>query len=179
MDFEEKTIHETSLYQGKIIDVKKLSVRLPNGKVTDREIVCHPGAVAVLAEPEPGKLILVEQFRKPVEGTLLEVPAGKLEPGEDPRDAAIRELREETGYNAQSVELVFSFYTSPGFANEKIDLYYARGLQKGQASPDEDEFVRTILYQKSELEDLLKNGQITDAKTLIGVLWWSARSDNR
>jgi ADP-ribose pyrophosphatase len=178
MDYEEKTIRESLLYQGKIIHLKKLSVRLPNGKEAEREVVCHPGAVAVLAEPEPGKLVLVEQFRKPVEQTLFEIPAGKLEPGENPQSAAIRELREETGYEASSVQLVYKFFTSPGFADEKIELYYASGLVKGQASPDEDEFVNTVIYQKSELQNLLRTGQIKDAKTIVGLLWWFLRSDN-
>jgi len=177
MDSGENTLFESIVYDGKIIRVKKLKVRLPNGKQADREVVYHPGAVAVLAEPRPGTITLVRQYRKPIEGFLLELPAGKLEANEEPLACARRELREETGYLAVDLEEVCTFYTSPGFANETIHLFYAFSLTEGETSPDEDELVDVCLYSKSEVVSMLKNGEIRDAKTLIGLMWWCQRGD--
>lgn len=178
MDMKEDTIEESLIYDGKIIRVERLTVRLQNGNIAYREVVRHQGAVAILAEPKPGEIVLVSQFRKPIEDELLELPAGKLEPGEEPIDCAIRELIEETGYRANKIELVHSFFTSPGFADEKIQLYYATDLTLGERSPDEDEFVDVELYQKAEILNMLNHAEIQDAKTLIGLLWWCQRSDN-
>ena len=137
----------------------------------------HPGAVAVLAEPSPNHIILVNQFRKAPDCTLWEVPAGKLEPNEQPEESARRELREETGFVAGNISLVHDFYTSPGFANEKIYVYYANELVRGEAEPDEDEFVEMKIFSRDEIERMLKNHEIHDAKTLVGLLWWSSRGE--
>jgi ADP-ribose pyrophosphatase len=117
---EEKTIHTEKIFSGKIVTLEVQEVELPNGKTSKREIIKHPGAVAVLAVTNENKLVMVEQYRKPLERAIVEIPAGKLEKGEEPAVCARRELEEETGYECESLELLVSFYTSPGFADEFI-----------------------------------------------------------
>ncbi len=128
--FEEKTIHTEKLFEGKVVRLQIDDVELPNGKTSKREIIKHPGAVAVLALTPENKIVLVEQYRKPMERALVEIPAGKLEPGEKPEVTAVRELEEETGYECNRLDHIISFYTSPGFADELIHLYLATGLRK-------------------------------------------------
>ncbi|MEC1961090.1 ADP-ribose pyrophosphatase, partial [Bacillus subtilis] len=115
---EEKTIAKEQIFSGKVIDLYVEDVELPNGKASKREIVKHPGAVAVLAVTDEGKIIMVKQFRKPLERTIVEIPAGKLEKGEEPEYTALREPEEETGYTAKKLTKITAFYTSPGFADE-------------------------------------------------------------
>lgn len=172
MTQEERTLHEEELYAGRMIQLKKVTVQLPNGKQSTREVVVHPGAVAVLAEPQPGTVILVRQYRKACETSLWEIPAGKLEPGENPDAAAIRELSEETGYQASRVEKIHRFYTSPGFANEVLHVYYATDLVAGDVHLDEDEFVEMERFTKEEVTQMMQRGEINDAKTLVALLWW-------
>lgn len=167
MNFEEKTIEKESIYQGRIIDVEKHLVSLPNGETALREVVKHNGAVAVCAVTPEGKVILVKQFRKPLEHTLVEIPAGKLEPGEDRVSAAMRELEEETGYRARSLQHIGDVYGTPGFSNELISIYFTDDIEKGEMNLDEDEFVEPILYSLSDVENAVKNREINDAKTLI------------
>ncbi len=177
MDLTEQTVDELSVFKGKIVHLKQLTVRLQNGQIAKREVILHPGAVAILAEPTPNHIVLVSQYRKAPECTLLEIPAGKLEENEDPVDAARRELREETGYIASELTLVHEFYTSPGFANEKIYLYYATNLLQGAISLDENEFVEMKSYLRAEILEMLTNQQIHDAKTLIALLWWCKKGE--
>jgi ADP-ribose pyrophosphatase len=132
----------------------------------------HPGAVAILAQVEPDSIWCVEQFRAPIGKTLLEIPAGKLEVGETPEACAHRELGEETGFMAKQLVHLFEFYTSPGFSNEKIHLFYATDLIPGTMHLDEDEFVFGRAYPRDEIKQLLEAGQIHDAKTLIAIQWW-------
>ena len=131
-DLEEKTIRRRTIFDGKLIRVQLDEVELPDGRTSTREIVHHPGAVGVLAFTDEGKLVFVRQYRNPLGKTILEIPAGKLEPGEDPKACAFRELEEETGYRAEEMRPIVSLYTSPGFADEILHLYEARGLQKGE-----------------------------------------------
>lgn len=168
-DLYEKTLASKTIYEGKIITVKVDDVLLPNGKQGKREIVHHQGAVAVLALTEENKMVAVRQFRKPLEATIVEIPAGKLERGEEPLECAKRELWEETGYTAQSFTLISSFYTSPGFADELIHLYLATGLQEGEQKPDEDEFVEVMLLSLQEAQELHRQGMIKDAKTVLAM----------
>jgi ADP-ribose pyrophosphatase len=169
--FEEQTMETKPIFQGKVISLQVDTVRLPNGEQATRELVKHPGAVAVLALVDD-KLLVVEQFRKPLERSLVEIPAGKLEPGEPLEEAALRELAEETGYTAKSVRLLQSVAVSPGFADEIVHLYVAEGLTKGEAHPDEDEFlhVEAITLQQAQL--YIAEGRIADAKTLLAVYAW-------
>jgi ADP-ribose pyrophosphatase len=169
---EEKTISSQTIFEGKLVRLLVDQVRLPNGKTAKREIVKHPGAVAVLAITAEDKLVLVRQFRKPLEKTILEIPAGKLEPEEDPVDCAARELEEETGYKAEKLEHIVSFYTSPGFADEYLHLYEATGLKEGEVHPDQDEFVERVELTLDECFDRIKTGEISDAKTVMAVYYW-------
>lgn len=169
MDLTEKTLNKQTIYKGKIIEVDVDEVQLPNGKTSKREIVNHTGAVAVCALTKENKVVFVKQYRKPIEQVLLEIPAGKLEKGEEPKSAALRELEEETGYKANSLELIADIYTSPGFANEKIVIYFTDDLVKGEVHLDPDEFVEQVELSLDEINDLVQNHKIEDAKTLIAL----------
>ena len=171
----EKTISSQTIYEGKVVKLKVDEVLLPNGKTAKREIVNHQGAVAVMALTDEGKLIAVRQFRKPLEREIVELPAGKLEPGEEPLACAIRELKEETGYEAESFTHLSSFYTSPGFADELLHLYLATGLRKGEAQLDEDEFVDVVELTLEEAQELHRLGEIRDAKTVVALYAWESR----
>jgi ADP-ribose pyrophosphatase len=169
MLFEEKTMKSDKVYEGKIVNLRIDTVELPDKKYSKREIVEHPGAVGLIPITEDNCVVLVKQFRKPVEKFLLEIPAGKLELNEEPRETAIRELKEETGFEAGKIEYLLEFYTSPGFSNEKIHLFLATDLIEGEATPDSGEFVEKV---KISIEDLLKmvdRGEIVDSKTIIGI----------
>lgn len=170
MILEEKTMSSEKIYNGKMINLRVDTVELPGHKYQKREIVEHPGAVAVVAVTENKEIIIIKQFRKPIEEVLWEVPAGKLELGEDPKDCAVRELKEETGYEADKIEFLNSFYTSPGFSNEKIYLYLATGIKEGDPNPDEDEYVEVFKISIDEALCMIKDGSIKDSKTITGIL---------
>jgi ADP-ribose pyrophosphatase len=169
--FEEVTISTKPIFQGRIISLQVDEVRLPNGETASREIVKHPGAVAVIALIDD-KLLVVEQYRKPFDKSLIEIPAGKLDAGEEPLEAAKRELEEETGYKAGSIRLLSSFYTSPGFADEKIYLYLAENLLQGEVHLDEDEFLDCSAITMEEAEQYIAEGRIGDAKTIMAFYAW-------
>ncbi|MGN7476552.1 NUDIX domain-containing protein [Solibacillus silvestris] len=171
--FEEKTIQSQSIFTGKIISLKVDDVTLPNGKTSKREIINHPGAVAVIAITENKKILVVEQYRKALERSIVEIPAGKLEQGEKPIVTARRELEEETGYTSDDFEFIQAFATSPGFADEIIHLYVAKNLKKLEvaAQLDEDEFVELMEISLEEAEAMVADGRIFDAKTAFAVLW--------
>ena len=167
MKFEEKTLSKETIYKGKVIDVEKHFVELPDQQTSYREIVKHNGAVAICAVTPENNVLLVKQYRKAMEKELLEIPAGKLEPGEDRESAAKRELEEETGYIADSLTLIGEVYGSPGFCNELISIYFADNLKKGNMKLDEDEFVENINYTLEDVEKAVNARSISDAKTLI------------
>lgn len=171
--FEEKTIHSEPIFKGKVISLKVDDVILPNGKESKREIVNHPGAVAIIPITDEGKIILVEQYRKALERSIIEIPAGKLEQGESPELTARRELEEETGFGCHELTYVQSFATSPGFADEIIHLYVAKQLYKieEKAELDEDEFVSLMEVSLEEAEQMVREQQIFDAKTAFAVVW--------
>ncbi|MDF1507497.1 NUDIX hydrolase [Robertmurraya sp. DFI.2.37] len=168
---EEKTIKTEPVFSGRIIRLQVDEVELPNGNTSTREIVKHPGAVAVIPITSDNKIVMVEQYRKPMEKVLVEIPAGKLEKGEDPAYTAARELEEETGYESQSLEWLISFYTSPGFADEIVHLYVAKGLTKKEnaASLDEDEFVNVLEVTLEEAIEFVKEQRVYDAKTAYAI----------
>lgn len=171
--FEEKTIKTEHIFQGKVVQLQVDDVELPNGQYSKREMIKHPGAVAVIAVTPDKKIVFVEQYRKPLEKSLVEIPAGKLEQNEEPLTTARRELEEEAGYTAKELTLVTSFYTSPGFADELMYIYLAKDLVHLEDPPkgDEDEFVEVIELTLDEAKQYVKEQRIHDAKTNYAVLY--------
>ncbi|ANQ64331.1 NUDIX hydrolase [Staphylococcus equorum] len=169
MNLFEKTLHKESIYKGTIIDLEVHDIELPDGQTSKRELVYHNGAVAVCAINPDNQVILVRQYRKPAEKTLLEIPAGKLEINEERESAAKRELEEETGYIAENLELITEMYGSPGFSNEKISIYLAKDLKIGEMNLDDDEFIEIETYNIEEITVMLQNQEIEDAKTIIAL----------
>ena len=170
MDYTEKTLRRVNTYKGIIVDVQTDMIELPNGNITMREVVRHPGGVCVAAVDEAGVVTLVRQYRYPFAAHLLELPAGKLEPGEDPLEAARRELSEETGLEADTWTELGALYTSPGFSTETLYLYLATGLHRGQAHPDPNEFLDVVTMPLGELLRRIDAGEVRDAKTVAGAL---------
>jgi len=175
-NFEEKTINSETIYDGKIINLKVDEVLLPNGETSKREIVHHPGAVGVIPITESGKILFVEQYRKPLEKTLIEIPAGKLESDENPLISAVRELEEETGYTTNGLSFVTSFYTSPGFADELMYIYITDQLKKLETpkNGDDDEFVELVALTLDEAKQYVIEERIQDAKTNYAILYLHA-----
>ncbi|MHC5229971.1 NUDIX hydrolase [Enterococcus sp. LJL99] len=177
--FEEKTISREAIYKGKIIEVVVDEVELPNGKMGKRELVFHPGAVAMIPITKDNKILLVKQFRKPLEKIILEIPAGKLESGEQDQllEAAKRELEEETGFRPEKIACVQSMYLSPGFANECLHVFYAEGLEKVEhpRPQDEDEVLELYELTLDEAKEKIISGQICDAKTVFAIMYWELK----
>ncbi|HQA47499.1 MAG TPA: NUDIX hydrolase [Bacillota bacterium] len=166
----EKTLESKRVYEGRIINLRLDSVVLENGNTAMREVVEHPGAVGIVALKENGDIVMVKQYRKAVEQVLLELPAGKLEQGENPLDCAARELTEETGYTAGDLRYLVSFYTSPGFSNEVMHMFLATDLKEGKNDPDDDEMVETVEISRDRAIDMILKGEIKDGKTIAGIL---------
>jgi len=170
MTLYEKTLRSEPLFTGHIIKVRLDTVKLPNGKTASREVVNHPGGVGILALDENNNVLTVTQYRYVYGQTLVELPAGKLEPGEDPYSAALRELREETGATTDKLISLGEIYPTPGFCNEIIRLYLARNLTFGDTAPDEDEFLEVQRIPFSVMVDRVLQGEISDAKTCVAIL---------
>lgn len=169
MSCEEKTMKSDKIYEGKIVNLRIDTVELPDKKYSKREIVEHPGSVGIIPITEDGSIILVEQFRKPVEKNLLEIPAGKIEINEEPKETALRELVEETGFIANKMEYIYEFYTSPGFSTEKIYLFLATELELGNKKPGENEYIETKKVKFEDLKSMISRGEIYDSKTIVGI----------
>ena len=166
----EEALDESVAWKGRIFNVDRLTVRLPDGREAVRDVVRHPGAVAIIALTDGGRICLVRQYRTALGRVTVEIPAGKLDPGEDPLDCARRELLEETGMAAKKIAFLTTIATSAGFCDELIHIYMATGLSYGCPNPDEDEFLHVDLVELSELVDAVLDGRIEDAKTVVGVL---------
>lgn len=174
--FEEKTVKRETLFSGKIIEVALDEVALPQGGTATRELVFHPGGVGIVAITPEEKMLFVRQFRKPLERVILEIPAGKIDPGEGshPEITGARELEEETGYRPQKMTKLASMYLSPGFANEMLHLYLAEGLEKVEnpRAMDEDEVIEVYELTLDEALERLQTGEICDAKTIYALQYW-------
>lgn len=170
MDFEEKTLEKNLIYSGRVLNLRKDKVSLPDGKTGVREIIEHSGGSAVLCEKD-GKILMVKQFRYAYKEEVWEIPAGKVNAGENPLDTAFRELEEEGGIKAEKMELLFNMYPSPGYTSEIIRIYRATGLTKSAAHLDEDEFLSAEWIEKPRLKKMIENGEIKDGKTLIALLY--------
>jgi ADP-ribose pyrophosphatase len=168
---EEKTVSAKKIYRGRILNLRLDTVMLPNQTEAQREVVEHPGAVAVVVRNDDNRYILIRQHRYPVKETIWEIPAGKLERGEDPLVCAKRELAEETGLTAGVWRHLSTFYTTPGFSDEIMYLYLAEDLKEESRSPDDDEFIETEEFTGAQLREMIVNNTIKDAKTLVGLLW--------
>ncbi|MBT6120194.1 NUDIX hydrolase [bacterium] len=164
---EEITVESDLIYSGKIVELRKDTVVLPDGTMSTRELVSHAPAVVILPLLNEKEIILVSQYRKVFEKTLLEIPAGLINENEDPLDAAKRELREETGYRAMSWTSLGEYYPTPGFCNEVYHVYIARNLIPGSQDLDDDERVAVKILSVDKLRDLIKNNSIKDAKTVL------------
>lgn len=168
---EFKRLERNLVAHGAILDYYQDTMQIPNGNVAKWDFIKHKGAAAVVPVDEEGRLIMVKQYRNAIERDTLEIPAGGLNGEDEPtRDAAIRELKEETGCTARHIELLLTLYTTVAYSNEKIDIYLATGLSAGEQHLDEDEYVQTGAYTVEELTEKIYAGEIMDAKTIAAVL---------
>ncbi|MCQ2548367.1 MAG: NUDIX hydrolase [Clostridia bacterium] len=170
MVFEEKTLDSKLIYDGAVVKLYKETVTVEGGTAT-REIIKHGGAAVIIAQREDGKIAIERQFRKPANKVILELPAGKIDPGEEPIDCAYRELREETGIRAENMEFLMKFYPALGYSSEMLYMYHATDLSMGARDLDDDESIDLEFYSLDELMEMINEGKIEDSKTLIGILW--------
>ncbi len=169
MNFKEKTLNKNYIYKGAILNLRRDEVLLPDGRNAFREIVEHSGGSAILCEKDD-KILLVKQFRYPYKQEIFELPAGKINIGEDPMETARRELLEEGGINATKLELMFTIYPTPGYTEEKIYLYRAVQIEEKTQRLDDGEFLTCYWFTKDELKKMIEDKEICDAKTLIALL---------
>ncbi len=168
----EQGLEKEVIYDGKIIKVVKETVRLPDGNIRPREIVVHPGAVALVVVDGDNRLVLVKQYRRAVDKVLLEIPAGTREPNEDAETCARREIREETGYEASSVVRLGGFYSAPGFCTEYLDCFLMTDLTENPAEPVDDENIEVERMTADEAFKAIQDREICDAKSICGILLW-------
>lgn len=168
---QETKIEGETVYQGGFLQVQRDLVRLPNGETTLREFIRHPGAVVVIPLFEDGRVLLERQFRYPIGRTVLEFPAGKIDAGEDILACAQRELLEETGYSARNWQYVCQFHNALGYSDELLSIFLARDLTEGESQLDEGEFIETFKATVSDLLNWVREGKVTDVKTIIGTFW--------
>lgn len=167
----ERLLSSEPLLRGNFLQVQRDTVALPDGREATREFVRHPGAVAVVPLLDDGRLLLERQWRHPLGRVLLEFPAGKIDPGEATGRTAVRELQEETGYTAREWARAGVLHNAAAYSDELIELWFARGLQPGAQRLDDGEFIELVTLSDAELDAAAARGELTDAKTLIGLLW--------
>ena len=167
----EQTLSQEELLRGRLLHVVRDTVRLPDGATATREYVRHPGAVLVVPLLDDGRLVLERQWRHPVAQVMIEFPAGKIDPGEPPLACARRELLEETGYTAREWAFAGRLHPCIGYADEAIEVWFARGLAAGERRPDDEEFLEVITASPADLLAWCRDGRVTDAKTLVAALW--------
>ena len=166
----EKTINSQKVYAGRVVNLRLDTVELPDGRQTKREVIEHRGAVAVVPILQSDTIVMVRQYRQPVGETLLEIPAGTLDDGENPYNCAHRELIEETGYSAGKLEKMFSSYLAPGYSSEMLHTYIAENLAAVGARAEADEFLDVVLIKLDDALGKIQQGEIKDAKTICGLL---------
>lgn len=171
MDLNEKIIKEELKYEGNFLKFVSIDVELPDGNKGNRDVIRHPGASAILAFLDDETVLLVEQFRVALDKILLEIPAGKLEKGEDPKVCAYRELEEETGYKSENIEYLGTIATGAGFTDEQIHIYKATNLYKGVKGGDDDEFIEAKPYKIKEIKEMIRDGRIIDTKTISAFMY--------
>ena len=170
-DLSERRLSSRLVYDGKLLKVHSDTVRLPDGSTSEREWIDHPGAVAVLAVTDAGELVMERQFRYPLGRDMIEVPAGKIDPGEDPLATAKRELKEETGYTAAEWTHVATIHLAIGYSNEHIEIYLARHLSHEGAQLDDEEFLEVLTLPLATALAWVREGKITDSKTVSTLFW--------
>ncbi len=173
-----EVVSSEKVFKGKVFDIERDVITLPDGRTTARETVRHNGASAMVAVDNEGKILFVRQYRHSAGAMTLEIPAGTLEKGEDPYDCAMRELEEETGYKCDKMEFLVKFYSSIGFCSEILYIYLAQNLESGKLNPDDDEFIELERYTPDEVTDMIFKGEIYDSKTIAAVFAykeWLAR----
>ncbi len=170
MEFTEKTLSTKRVYNGKVVFVDYDDIETSDGHKSFREVIRHPGGVVIVAEKDKDTILLVKQFRYPLKSVSIELPAGKLEYGENPDDAAKRELEEETGYVAKTWKSLGYIFTTPGICDEKLYLYYAKDMTFTKPHPDEGEIIQAYEHKLDDVFNMIKNGEINDSKTLCALL---------
>ncbi len=170
-DLKEYKLSSKIIHQGRLLDIRRDDVRLPNGKTTTREWIKHPGAACIVPILPDGQIALIRQYRYPVSKEMIELPSGKLDSGESPKECAKRELEEEIGYKTGKLTYLTHIHPAIGFASEKMWLYLAEELEKTERNTDHDEFVELIPATVSNAVSMVWNRKITDVKTIIGILW--------
>ena len=171
MAFEEKTIDSQLIYKGPVFNIRKYKVTATGNQVTYRDVVEHSGGAVIVAVKDNGNVLLVRQFRKPVERVMVELPAGKRDPGEDPETTAIRELKEETGYTAGSIRFLTAIHTSVGYSTELLYIYLCKDLTPGETNFDSTEDLDLMELSADEALEKVMIGEITDSKTVVGLLF--------
>jgi len=173
---ETQLTHE-AVFDGKLLHVRKDTVRLPDGNTSVREFIEHPGAVALVPYLKNGNVVLLNQFRYPLKKIFIELPAGKIDPGETPEETGLRELEEETGYRASKLRFLTTIHPCIGYSNEVIHIYEAFDLKEGDLTTDDHEFVQTFSISLEKAVSKVLSGEITDVKTMIGLLSAKLRKD--
>ncbi|QUH31823.1 NUDIX hydrolase [Vallitalea guaymasensis] len=175
MDKKIKRLDRKEVFNGKRVRLVIDKLKMPNDKEVNWELITHPGAAAVIPVDNDGNVIMVRQYRNAADEYVLEIPAGGVEEGEDPSICAKRELEEETGYKSDNIEYLLKFYSSIGITDEMISIYVATDLQESQQNLDDDEYVTIEKYKLDELVDMIYSGQITDGKTISGLLAYKCK----
>lgn len=171
-DLKEDTVESRVIWKGKSFSFKSDKIRLPDGRIVQKDLVAYPEAVAVIPFIDPDNIILVRQFRYPVGKVLYEIPAGKLDsPDEDIKKAAERELQEEIGYYAEKLLYLVSYYSAPGYSSEKLHIFKAENLKESVLKPDEDEFIEKEVVSLKKAYEMIDSGEIEDSKTLVALLY--------